>query len=232
MASGVILGLVVIGPIWLALYLYGPSLRDAIFAQPEAKNQVVRWIVAAMIFIVALIYSIVASQLLLSMLGFEIELRGGNPVPSFIAAIIGYYRTGPNAIDQFASPVKDKLLALSPSDENLVHRGLRSSRLSVTDDDLPLPPSHPQILTLEEEILEFSEAELALYDESHLTVLYENIRGNEKSSLAAICKTICKKIGREEYQGCPRHFLREYYKQLHRRLTAPDEVRGKARVDR
>lgn len=94
MEMGIIIGLAIISPVWIACYLYGPSIRNSFFSDPDSESKGARILLAAFAFFVIFLYSIFAPQFAYWALydGF-LRVDGINPMPSFIAATIIYYRT-------------------------------------------------------------------------------------------------------------------------------------------
>ncbi|MFC3172932.1 RDD family protein [Novosphingobium bradum] len=77
----------------------------------------------------------------------------------------------------------------------------------------------------------FAEAELAVYGEYELQVLERVLREDRAEALAAVCRRICAKIGREADTGDERAFLEAYYTQLRARLEAGMRL-GRRKADK
>lgn len=77
----------------------------------------------------------------------------------------------------------------------------------------------------------FSAAELAVYGIRELQVLEKLLRESEPQALAAVCRTICSKIGREPEQGNERAFLEAFYAALRAKLEQ-DMRLGKRKADK
>ena len=87
------------------------------------------------------------------------------------------------------------------------------------DEALPLPASYNQEAEQLKPLI-FSEDELSVYGDEQLVKLYEVLKEDMLNTLKSVCESVCKKIGREPYKGNPRDFLRAYYLQLHKYLSA------------